>query len=139
VVSFTPLPLYPRGKSPQYPLDGRPAGPQSRSGRRGEDKILDPIGTRSPTPRLSSPQPVAIPTALSRQWTRKGKICPARNGYPILRSSNPQPSHYTNRTTNAPRYKHRQCYCYDQVSPSHPNEPVFTKLIINVMALWKTF
>jgi hypothetical protein len=23
VVSFTPLPLYPRGKSPQYPLDRR--------------------------------------------------------------------------------------------------------------------
>jgi hypothetical protein len=40
VVSFTPLPLYPRGKSPRYPLDRRQSGPQSRSGRRGEQKNL---------------------------------------------------------------------------------------------------
>jgi hypothetical protein len=42
VVSFTPLPLYPRGKSPIYPLARRPGGPQSRSGRHGKRKILDP-------------------------------------------------------------------------------------------------
>jgi hypothetical protein len=30
-------------------------GPQSRSGRFGEEKILDPTGTRTPTPRSSSP------------------------------------------------------------------------------------
>jgi hypothetical protein len=54
VISFTPLPLYPRGKSPRYPLDRRLGGPQSRSGRRGEEKILDPPGTRAPTPRSSS-------------------------------------------------------------------------------------
>jgi hypothetical protein len=41
VVSFTPLPLYPRGKSPQYPLDRRLGGPQSQSGRLGE---LRPLG-----------------------------------------------------------------------------------------------
>jgi hypothetical protein len=29
VVSFTPLPLYPRGKSPQHPLDRRLGGPQA--------------------------------------------------------------------------------------------------------------
>jgi hypothetical protein len=40
VVSFTPRPLYLRGKSPWYPLDRRSGGPQSRSGRRGEVKIL---------------------------------------------------------------------------------------------------
>jgi hypothetical protein len=40
--------------------------PQSRSGRRGEEKILDPTGTRTPTPHSSSPYPVAIPTTLSR-------------------------------------------------------------------------
>jgi hypothetical protein len=28
--------------------------------------MLDLTGTRTPTPRLSSPQPVAIPTALPR-------------------------------------------------------------------------
>jgi hypothetical protein len=37
VVRFTPLPLYPR-----YPLDRRLGGPQSRSGPREEEKILDP-------------------------------------------------------------------------------------------------
>jgi hypothetical protein len=33
MVNFTPRPLYPRGKSPRYPLDRRLGGPQSRSGR----------------------------------------------------------------------------------------------------------
>jgi hypothetical protein len=32
----------------------------------GEEKILDPTGTRTPTRRSSSLYPVAIPTALSR-------------------------------------------------------------------------
>jgi hypothetical protein len=41
-------------------------GPQSQSGRRGEEKILDPAGTRNPTPQSSSPQVVSIPTSLSR-------------------------------------------------------------------------
>jgi hypothetical protein len=35
VVSFTPRPLYPQGRSPWYPLDRRLGGPQSRSGRGG--------------------------------------------------------------------------------------------------------
>jgi hypothetical protein len=39
VVSFTPMPLYPRGKSLRYPLDRRLGGPQSRSGRLREEKI----------------------------------------------------------------------------------------------------
>jgi hypothetical protein len=42
VVSFTPQPLYPQGKSPLYPLDRRLGGPQSRSGRGGEDKNSQP-------------------------------------------------------------------------------------------------
>jgi hypothetical protein len=54
VVSFTPLPLYPQGKSPQYLLDRRLGGPQSRSGWRGEEKILDHSGTSSPIPWSSS-------------------------------------------------------------------------------------
>jgi hypothetical protein len=53
VVSFTLLPLYRRGMILCYPLDGRLGGPQSRSGRRGEEKILRPTGTRNPTPRPS--------------------------------------------------------------------------------------
>jgi hypothetical protein len=67
VVSFTPLPLYSQGKSPRYPLDRRLSEPQSRSGRFGEEKILDPTGTRTPNPQSSSPQPVAIPTTLPRR------------------------------------------------------------------------
>jgi hypothetical protein len=43
------------GEESQYPLDRRLVGPQSRSGRRGEEEILDPTGTRTPTPRSSSP------------------------------------------------------------------------------------
>jgi hypothetical protein len=66
MVSLTPRPLYPRGKSPRYPLDRRQDGLQSWLWRRGEEKILHPTGTRNPTPRSSSPKPVTIWTALSR-------------------------------------------------------------------------
>jgi hypothetical protein len=38
MVSFTPHPLYPQGKSPRYPLDRKVGGPQSRSGRGGDAK-----------------------------------------------------------------------------------------------------
>jgi hypothetical protein len=41
-VSFTPRPFYPAGKNPWYPLDRRLDGPQSWSGRGGEEKILKP-------------------------------------------------------------------------------------------------
>jgi hypothetical protein len=51
-----------RGKSPWYPLNKSLGGPQNRSARYGDVKILEPIGTRTPTPRSSSPSPVAIPT-----------------------------------------------------------------------------
>jgi hypothetical protein len=40
LVSFTPRPLYPRGKSPRYPLDMRFGEPQSQSGRSGEENNL---------------------------------------------------------------------------------------------------
>jgi hypothetical protein len=55
VISFTPRPLYPRRKSPWYPLDRRLDGPQSRSGWHGQENILDPTGTRTATPLSSSP------------------------------------------------------------------------------------
>jgi len=42
VVSFTPLPLYPQGKSPWYPLNRRLGEPQNRSGRGGEEKNSQP-------------------------------------------------------------------------------------------------
>jgi hypothetical protein len=62
VVSFTPRPP---GKTP-YPLDRSLGGRQRRSGCCGEVKILDPTWTRTPTPRSSSSQSVAISTVLSR-------------------------------------------------------------------------
>jgi hypothetical protein len=55
VVSFTARQHYPKGKSPWYPLDRRLGGPQSRSGRGGEEKNSQPL------PGLKHPiiQPVA--------------------------------------------------------------------------------
>jgi hypothetical protein len=38
VISFTPQPLYPRGKRPRHKLIRRPGGLQNRSGRGGEEK-----------------------------------------------------------------------------------------------------
>jgi hypothetical protein len=50
VANFTPRPLYPQGKSPWYQLDRRLVGPQSRSGRRGEEKNTQPLsGIEPPT------------------------------------------------------------------------------------------
>jgi hypothetical protein len=43
VVSFTPRPLYPKGKNPWYPWDRTLGGPQSRSGRAGEEKNSQPL------------------------------------------------------------------------------------------------
>jgi hypothetical protein len=75
VVSFTHRPLYPRGKNTRYPLDRRLGGPQSRSPRSGEEKILETTGTRTPTPRSCSPYPVAIPTALYQLLRVSGEEC----------------------------------------------------------------
>jgi hypothetical protein len=55
VVSFTPRSLYPRWKSSRNTLYMRLGAPQIRSGRRGEGKILDPSGFRTPIPQSSSP------------------------------------------------------------------------------------
>jgi hypothetical protein len=42
-------------KELRVPLDRRLGGPQSRSGRRGEKKILAPTGARTQTLRSSNP------------------------------------------------------------------------------------
>jgi hypothetical protein len=55
VVSFTPRPLYLRREGPRYPLDRRLGGPQRWSGRRREEKILDPTGIPTPTPPPGRP------------------------------------------------------------------------------------
>jgi hypothetical protein len=49
------LTALPPGKEHRYPLDRRLGEPQSRSGRLGEEKILDPTSTQTPTPRSSNP------------------------------------------------------------------------------------
>jgi len=48
VVSFTLRPLYSRRKSPRCPLDKKLGGPQSRSGRSGDEKNLYPCRQSSP-------------------------------------------------------------------------------------------
>jgi hypothetical protein len=68
VVSFTSWLLYPRENSPRYALDRRLGVPQSRSGRRVEERHLapyrdsksDPLGLPAHSP------PVSIWTVLSR-------------------------------------------------------------------------
>jgi hypothetical protein len=48
VVSFTPLPLYPRERAPSTYFIGGWVDPRARSGRYGEVKIFYPTGTRTP-------------------------------------------------------------------------------------------
>jgi hypothetical protein len=81
VVSFTPRPLYPRGKSPRYPLDRRLGGPQSRSGRGGEKKHSRPL------PELEPPiiQPVAQRYTTDLPWLRPTSLRPI-----LILSSNRQ-------------------------------------------------
>jgi hypothetical protein len=62
VVSFTPLPLYPWEKSPQYPLDRRLSGPQSRSEYCEEEKNLALLGIEH---RPHSPNCITILADLS--------------------------------------------------------------------------
>jgi hypothetical protein len=54
VVSYTPLPLYLRGKKPVYPSCRRLGAPLSRSGHYGEEKISCPYNSDS-----SAIQPIA--------------------------------------------------------------------------------
>jgi hypothetical protein len=51
------LAALPLRKDPQYPLDRRLDGSQSRSGQHGEEKILDPTGTQTLNPVI---QPIII-------------------------------------------------------------------------------
>jgi hypothetical protein len=53
MVSFTPLPLCPRGKSPCYPLDRRLGGPQSQSKWSGAKKKIFPLPRIESRPQIS--------------------------------------------------------------------------------------
>jgi len=63
VVSFTPRTLYPQGKG-RYPTNSRLVGPQSRSGRGGEEKKSLPCLCRGSNPDRPSHRLVAILTDL---------------------------------------------------------------------------
>jgi hypothetical protein len=66
VVSFTPLPLYRRGKSPGTHWIGGWVYPPQPVWRIQRSENLEPTRTRTLTSRSSSRQPVAIPTVLPK-------------------------------------------------------------------------
>jgi hypothetical protein len=78
-ISFTPQPLYPRGKSRRYPLDRGLGGPQSRSECYGEKKNVAPTGNRTP-----AVQSVATPIELS-QLSRYVVNCGVRSAFVRLK------------------------------------------------------
>jgi hypothetical protein len=67
VVSFTPRPLNPQGKSPRYPLDRRLIGPQNLPRRCGVDINLLPLAEN----RALAIQPVALRCA---DWAVGNKL-----------------------------------------------------------------
>jgi hypothetical protein len=67
----------PRERAPGTHWIGGQVGPQSQSGQHGEEKILDPTGTRSPTPWLSSQlHRLHYPESYkyTQSWTNQGTI-----------------------------------------------------------------
>jgi hypothetical protein len=122
VVSFTARPLYSRVKSHRYPLDRRLGGPQSQSGRLGEEKILDPSGTRNSDP--------SVVQSVASRYT----------DYPI-------PAHKTlqyifkNLLGTLQRSWLRHCATNWKVAVSSPNKVDFFNLSNSssrTMALWST-
>jgi hypothetical protein len=70
VVSFTPRPLYPQGKSLRYPLDRKLGGLQSQSGHGTEEKNSQPppgIEPTSPDRPAHSQVDGVTPTVLKRK------------------------------------------------------------------------
>jgi hypothetical protein len=62
----------PPGKSPWYPLDRKLGGPQSRSGRGGEEKNSQPPPGIEPfNPDRPAHSLVAIPTELLQLWMKE--------------------------------------------------------------------
>jgi hypothetical protein len=84
VVSFTPQPLYPRGKRPRSPLDRRFGGPQSRSGWYRVEKILDRTGTRTRYTEYAIPAPDYKRIILKYEVNVKGLDYLITNLNPIL-------------------------------------------------------
>jgi hypothetical protein len=67
VVSFTSRPLYPQGKNPWYPLNRRLGGPQSRSGRGGEEKNSQPLPGLEPSDHPTW-SPAVMPLSDPGSW-----------------------------------------------------------------------
>jgi hypothetical protein len=67
VINFKPRQLYLQRKSTRYPLDRRPGGPQSRSGRCGEERNPSPCRVSNPSPARSA---VTTQNKLSRLASR---------------------------------------------------------------------
>jgi hypothetical protein len=83
VISFTPQPLYPQGKSPWYPLYRRLDGPQSRSGGCGEEKTFQtPPGLEPP---IIQPAAQRYTTELSRLLIKKEGKKDKNNGRKSMR------------------------------------------------------
>jgi hypothetical protein len=75
-VSFTPRPLYPRRKSPRYPLDRRLGGHQNRSRHCEEEKNLIPSGNRTSSRSAPSPEnefPLIVSFVWELMWHPKAK------------------------------------------------------------------
>jgi hypothetical protein len=75
-VSFTPQPFYPQGKSHWYPLDRRLGGPESRSGRGGEEINSHPLSGLEP--------PIIQPVSerYTTEITRLHRFCTVSNPVP---------------------------------------------------------
>jgi hypothetical protein len=76
VVSLTPRPLYPQGKSTRCPLDRRLGGPQSRSERRGENSCYH---------RDSNSDPLVVHPVASRYTDCAILILTINNSFPNTR------------------------------------------------------
>jgi hypothetical protein len=96
VVSFTPPPLYPQGKSPWYPLDTRLGGPRT---------VLDAVVKRKiPSPRREwNPRTPILQPATQRytDWAIEKAI----ETQPVKLLSGPRFEAETYRTTTDPKLK----------------------------------
>jgi hypothetical protein len=91
VVSFTLLPLYPREYIPRYPFYSRLDGPQNRSGRYREEKIMSLAGIESrafqPVARRNTDWAIPFRNTTNADWNFNGFCQSGRTNAGILRSN----------------------------------------------------
>jgi hypothetical protein len=112
MVSFTPRPL--------YPPDRRLDGPQNRSGRRGEEKILDRTGTRTLTAWLSSQS--LYPLRYNVCILKTVSILKSMDGLPSTPLSNRRPSIVVPVQSSA-ICSHESCEMVDIVQRGYRSRP----------------